>query len=151
MMGISRLGEAMAGREGVPCFRSKNELAPSVAGVTGVAGPLLSTDELSFPVLERKLLSMVEKSESLADEIDPVDDPEVLRMSGAVKACTLVVEINSVGKEMRVRSMVPDGYLTVALLCIGSCSMLRRTRLVNAREIDIVDDDREGGRVGRKG
>jgi len=132
----------MAGRRGV-CFRSKNDLA-SVAGVTGVAGPLLSTDEVSLPAWVRKLRSIVEKSESLPDEIDPVEDPEMLRISGAVRAWTLVVEISSVGREMRLRSMVPGAYLTVVLRCMGTCSVLRLTRLVNAREIDIFREVIEG-------
>lgn len=87
---------------------------------------------------------MVEKSESLLDEIDPVVDPEMLRISGAVRAWTLVVEISSVGREMRFRSMVPGAYLTVVLRCIGTCSVFRLTRLVNAREIDIFREVVEG-------
>ena len=142
MAGVSRLklklGEAMAGRTGV-IFASKNDFA-SVAGVTGVAGPLLSTEEVSLLVLLRKLRSMVEKSESLAELIDPADDPETSRMSGAVKAWTLVVEISSVGKEIRLRSMVPGAYLTVVLRSIGVWfSVLRLTRLVKARERDIAE------------
>jgi hypothetical protein len=135
---VSKLGDMTEGRIGLVCFRSKNDLA-SVAGVTGVAGPLLSTEELSLPVLVRKLRSIVEKSESFADEIDPEDDPEMFRMSGAVSAWTLVVEISSVGREMRLRSIVPGAYLTVVLRIIGACcSTLRLTRFVKAREIDIV-------------
>lgn len=142
---MSRLGEAMAGRSGVVCFRSKNDLA-SVAGVTGVAGPLLSTEELSLPALVRKLRSMVEKSESLLDETEPADEPEILRISGAVKAWTLVVEISSVGREMRLRSIVPGAYLTVVLRGMGTCcSTLRLTRLVKAREIDMVDVSCDSG------
>lgn len=140
------LGEAIDGRTGVVCFRSKNDLA-SVAGVTGVAGPLLSTEEVSLPVLARKLRSMVENSESLPDEIDPAEDPEMLRMSGAFKAWTLVVEISSVGRDMRFRSMVPGAYLTVVLRGIGACSVLRLTRFVNAREIDMVENDSRMGTV----
>lgn len=67
-------------------MESKNDRAPSFAGVTGVAGPLLSTDEVSLPALLRKLRSMVEKSDSRVEEREPVVDPEVLRISGAVKA-----------------------------------------------------------------
>jgi len=140
MAGISnsKLGEAMAGRSGVLDFTSKKDLA-SVAGVTGVAGPLLSTEEVSLPVLVRKLRSMVEKSESLAEEMEPDEEPEMLRMSGAVKAWTLVVEINSVGRDMRLRLMVPGVYLTVLLRSTGAFSVFRRTRLVNARDRDIVE------------
>jgi len=67
-------------------FRSKNDLLSLFVGVTGVAGPLLSMEELSLPALVRKLRSMVEKSESLAEESEPVEDPDMLRMSGAVNA-----------------------------------------------------------------
>ena len=103
----------MAGVASTGCFTSKKDLDSSVAGVTGVAGPLLSIDEVSVPAVLRKLRSMVEKSDSFPRVSDPVEDPEMLRMSGAVKAWTLVVEINSVGSEMRLRLMVPGGYLTL--------------------------------------
>ena len=99
----------MAGSKGA-CLESKND-RPSFAGVIGVAGPLLSSDEASLAELERKLRSMVEKSESLAEPIEPVEDSEACRMSGAVKAWTLVVEINSVGSEMRLRLIVPETCL----------------------------------------
>src|ERR1700709_970352 len=56
--GVSKPGEAIGGRTGEVSFRSKNDLA-SVAGVIGVAGPLLSTEDVSLPVLVRKLRSMV--------------------------------------------------------------------------------------------
>lgn len=140
----------MVGRTGGVCFRSKNDFA-SIAGVTGVEGPLLSTEEASLPVLFRKLRSIVEKSESLPEEIEPEDDPEMLLISGAVRACTLVVEINSVGKEMRLRSIVPGAYLTVVLRCIeGCCSTLRLTRLVKAREIDMFEGEPRAGMVYEK-
>ncbi len=144
MAGVSRLklkfGEAMAGSIGAVSFVSKNDFA-SVAGVIGVAGPLLSREAVSLPVLLRKLRSMVEKSESFPELIDPADDPDMFRMSGAVRAWTLVVEINSVGREMRLRSIVPGAYLTVVLRSIGVWfSVLRLTRLVKARERDIVGE-----------
>lgn len=100
-------GVAAVGRMAADCFASKKDLTSSVAGVTGVAGPLLSMEEESLLERLRKLRSMVEKSESLAEETEPAEEVEILRMSGAVKACTLVVEINSVGREMRLRLMVP--------------------------------------------
>jgi len=113
MAGVSKAGdEAIVGRDGIGCFTSKNDREPSLAGVTGVAGPLLSMEEASLALL-RKLRSMVEKSESLLEEIEPVEEPEPVRMSGAVKACTFVVEINSVGNEMRLRLIVPAAYLTL--------------------------------------
>jgi hypothetical protein len=113
MAGASKTdGNAIAGRLGTGCFASKNDLASSVAGVTGVAGPLLSRDEPSLLERLRKLRSIVEKSESFP-VIEPAVDDERLRISGAVKAWTLVVEINSVGREMRVRLIVPWGYRTL--------------------------------------
>jgi len=113
--GASSPGDAtIAGRAGTGCFASKNDLASSVAGVTGVAGPLLSMDEVSLPALLRKLRSMVEKSEeSLLKERETAEEPEALRISGAFKACTLVVEINSVGSDMRLRLIVPKECLTL--------------------------------------
>ena len=36
-----------------------------------------------------------------------------LPMSGALRAWTLVVEMSSVGREMRLRLIVPVGYLTL--------------------------------------
>ncbi len=68
--------------------------------MTGVAGPLSSMDDVSLEALLRKLRSIVEKSESLAEEIEAVEEPEAVRMSGAVKAWTFVVEISSVGSEI---------------------------------------------------
>jgi hypothetical protein len=57
-------------------------------------------DDVSLEALLRKLRSIVEKSESLAEEIEAVEEPEAVRMSGAVKAWTFVVEISSVGSEI---------------------------------------------------
>ena len=54
---------------------------------------------------------MVEKSESLPwfdDESDEADvEAETDLMSGAVSACIFVVEINSVGREIMLRLIVP--------------------------------------------
>jgi len=113
---VSSPGDAtIAGRAGTDCFTSKNDLASSVAGVTGVAGPLLSMDEVSLAALLRKLRSMVEKSEeSLFKEMETAEEPDALRISGAFKACTLVVEINSVGRDMRLRLIVPMECLILA-------------------------------------
>lgn len=106
-------------------------------GVMGVAGEesLLRT---------RKLRSMVEKSESFPEcsdeELDDAD--ENFPISGAVKACTLVVEMSSVGREIILRLMVPGAYLTVFPLASGeevaASSSLRRTRLVKARARDMI-------------
>ena len=80
-------GEARAGTTEAGCLESKNDLISSFAGVTGVAGPLLSTDAVSLPVLVRKLLSIVEKSDSFPEVSEPVEDaPDTLRISGAVNA-----------------------------------------------------------------
>ncbi len=145
MVGVSKRGdEAIVGRAETDCFTSKKDRESSLAGVTGVAGPLLSMEEESLALLLpllRKLRSMVEKSESLLDEIEPVEEPEALRMSGAVKACTFVVEINSVGSEMRLRLIVPGAYLTlVPRWGESGWSTLRLLRRVNARAKAMVDD-----------
>lgn len=73
-----------------------------------------STDEVSGEVVGvlRKLLEMDEKSESSAERKEAFDDAlETDRISGALNACTLVVERSSVGKEILERSMVPAAYL----------------------------------------
>lgn len=93
-------GEAIAGTAEAACFKSKKDLWSSEAGVTGVAGPLSSMDDVSLSELLRKLRSIVEKSESLAEEMEAVEEPEALRISGAVNAWTFVVEISSVGSEI---------------------------------------------------
>lgn len=142
--GVSRAGsETISGRTGVLYLESKKDLL-SFTGVTGVAGPLLSTDEVSLAALLRKLLSMVEKPESIPELSEAVDDPETVLMSGAVKAWTLVVEINSVGREMRLRLIVPGVYLTLVPRWIEERSILRLVRLVKARARDIVEDDMAG-------
>lgn len=108
MAGVSNAGEARAGTAEIGSFALKKALPLSLAGVIGVAGPLLSIDEASLPELLRKLRSMVEKSDSLPLEmIEADEEPETLRISGAVNACTLVVEINSVGREIKLRLIVP--------------------------------------------
>lgn len=111
-----------------------------MAGVIGVAGPLLSMDEVSLAALLRKLRSMVEKSESLLREIDPAEEPEALRISGAINAWTFVVESSSVGREMRLRLIVPGVYLTLVPRW-GVWSIPRFVRRVNARARDIVEAD----------
>jgi len=93
-------------------FTSKNDLTSSIGGVVGVMGEE-SIEDVSVPELFRKLRSIVEKSESLPECIDEPEDPEILRISGAVKAWTFVVEISSVGREIRWRLMVPGAYLTL--------------------------------------
>lgn len=136
------------GRTEVDILESKKDLMSSLAGVMGVAGPLLSIEEESLPTLLRKLRSMVEKSESIEDMSEPAEDPDTLRMSGAVKACTLVVEMSSVGNDMRLRLMVPGGYLTVFPRTTGVWSSLRLLRLVKARARDIVEVDMASKQAG---
>jgi len=74
----------------------------------------------------------------LIDEPDEAeDDPETFRtMSGYVWACTLVVEINSVGSEICVRSMRPWSLT----LPPGGPSLLRLVRCVSARARARVED-----------
>lgn len=72
-----------------------------------------SIDEVSGDVVgeSMKVLEMLEKSESLPELMEaPEDEALRLLMSGALKALTFVVEINSVGREMRFRSIVPGKY-----------------------------------------
>jgi hypothetical protein len=73
-----------------------------------------SVEEVSGEVagVLRKLLEMDEKSESSAERKEALDEAlEADRISGALKAWTLVVERSSVGKEILERSMVPAAYL----------------------------------------
>ncbi len=64
----------------------------------------------------RRLLDMdAEKSESSAERKEAFDEAlEMDLMSGAFNAWTLVVERNSVGKEILERSIVPVRYLKEA-------------------------------------
>lgn len=87
----------------------------------------------------RKLLSMVEKSESFPELTDaPEDVAETDRISGAVKAWTFVVEISSVGREIISRLIVPAAYLTV--LDRAGVNSSRLMRFVKALANDMVDD-----------
>jgi hypothetical protein len=117
---------------------SKKPFSSSVLGVMGDD----SIDELSADVLGvlRKARS-AEKSESPAELMDEPDesegDPETLRtISGYVWACTLVVEINSVGSEICVRSMRPWSLT----LPPGGPSLFRLAREVSARAREKVED-----------
>lgn len=83
---------------------------------------------------------MVEKSESLPafeEESDEADVADTDLMSGAVRACMFVVEINSVGREIMLRLMVPVAYRTVPLRPGGETSS-RLMRFVKALARDIV-------------
>lgn len=122
---------------GTSRLASKKDFTSSMGGVMGVTGDE-SIDEESLPERPRKLRSMVEKSESLPELIEePEDDAEMLRMSGAVRAWRFVVEINSVGREIILRVMVPCACLTVPLRVV-ICSPPRLTRLVKALAKDIA-------------
>lgn len=110
-----------------------------LSGVTGVIGED-STDEVSVDELGEliKSESMCEKSRSLREAFhDPVGDIKVL-MSGAVSAWTFVVEMSSVGSEIRFRSIVPAGYFTVAVREGVDVVLLRPFRFVNARASDAM-------------
>jgi len=121
---------------------SKNPFASSLAGVMGLTGDDAIDDESGVVADElRKLRSMVENSESLLELIEePEEDEEILRISGAVRAWTFVVEISSVGRDMRLRLMVPAGYRTVIARLGGDCGSLRLARLVTARARAFADE-----------
>lgn len=71
-------------------------------------------DELSADVagVLRKVLVKEEKSEPSVERRELVEEPlERDRMSGALRAWTLVVDRSSVGNEILERSMVPAAYL----------------------------------------
>ena len=71
------------------------------------------------------------------DPEEPDEEPETFRtMSGYVWACTLVVEINSVGSEICVRSMRPWSLT----LPPGGPSLLRLARCVSARARAMVEE-----------
>ena len=80
-----------------------------------------------------KLRSMYEKSESSAERSDEFEeDDETERMSGALSACTLVVESSSVGIEIRLRWIVPGAYLTLPSRAGKAATASRFVRLVKA-------------------
>ena len=117
-------------------FESKNDETPSSAGALGVAGDDPSTDESSV-ILLRKLVSIVEKSDSLPELSESAEDePETDLISGAVRAWTFVVEMSSVGREIMFRLIVPGAYLAVPDRVKPTSSRLMR--LVKARANDIA-------------
>lgn len=120
---------------GTGLLASKKERDNSTPGVTGVAGDDPSTEESSLLWL-RKLLSIVEKSESFAELIEAPDEAEIDLISGAFRAWTFVVLMSSVGKEIISLLIVPAAYLTVPDL-LGVVSS-RFIRFVNALASDIV-------------
>ena len=113
----------------------------SEKGVSGVMGLRSQDEELSAL---KKPLSMLEKSLSLwlwiESEEELLDSAEVLRMSGALRASTLVVESSSVGREILARLIVPGAYLTVQDRgrAVSSPRVRSRARLVKLRTRDIM-------------
>ncbi len=85
---------------------------------------------------------MDEKSESSAERNEAFDEAlDMDRMSGALRAWTLVVDRSSVGKEIFERSMVPAAYLNETSLGVEETSCCRFARLVNALASDMVVED----------
>ena len=102
-----------------------------------MAGDDPSMEESS--VLLRKLLSNVEKSESLPELTESADDEaDTELISGAFKAWTFVVEISSVGREIMSRRIVPGAYRAVPERVNPGSSRLMR--LVKALANDIAND-----------
>jgi len=104
-----------------------------------------SIDEVSGEVHGElmKLREICEKSESSPDRNDELDeDDEIDLISGAVRARTFVVEINSVGREIWPRWMVPVGNLTLpSRVGSGAGTSERLARLVRALARAIVEED----------
>lgn len=101
-----------------------------------------SIDEVSGDVagLSMKLREMWEKSDSAPELMLEFEDAtEREPISGALRACTFVVEINSVGREMRLRLMVPAAYLTLPSR-MGIAGASRFPRFVKALARDIADE-----------
>jgi hypothetical protein len=90
-----------------------------------------------------KLRSILEKSDSLPESTE-AEEPLSDAISGAVRAWRFVVEINSVGRDIKLRSMVPVAYLTLVPRLGVGCSWLRLFRLVKARASDMVVEAIEG-------
>ena len=98
----------VADRLGIEPFE-KNFPFP-FSGVVGVD----SIEDVSGEVagVRRDLSEAGERSESSPDRTDELDEVlEADRTSGALSACTLVVEISSVGREIFERWIVPAAYL----------------------------------------
>lgn len=90
----------------------------------------------------RKLLEMDAESEPSAERNESLDEAlEMVRMSGALSAWTLVVEMSSVGKEMLDRLMVPAAYLKEASEGAEEASWCRFARFVRALASAIVEED----------
>ena len=123
----------------------------SEKGVNGVIGLRSEEEELSAV---RKLLPMLEKSLSLwmelAEDELVSDPPETLRMSGALRAWTLVVERSSVGREILARLIVPGAYLTVqdrgrVFSSPRVCALARLVKLRTRDMVLVAEVGMEGG------
>lgn len=136
-----RLAAAVeADRRGDEAVASKKPLRRAGSGATGDD----SGDEVAGEVagVLRKLLAVDEKSEPSAERREALDEAlEMERISGALSAWTLVVDKNSVGKEILERSMVPAAYLKDESECEAGASCWRFARLVKALASDIVEED----------
>lgn len=88
----------------------------SEKGVMGVIGERSVEEELSAlkKPLSMLLKSFSDKTES-ADDLVELRSAEILRISGALRAWTLVVLISSVGSEIFARLIVPGVYRTLQL------------------------------------
>jgi len=120
----------------VSLFRPRSE-----KGVRGVVRLRSEEEELSAV---RKLVLMLEKSLSPWMELEEdelVSEPsEILRISGALRAWTLVVERSSVGREILARLIEPAVYLAVRDRgrTPSSPRLCARARVVNFRTRDMV-------------
>jgi len=112
----------------------KKSFASVSIGVIGVTGDDESMDELSADIMGvlRKLRSMVEKSESLLEPIEAPEEPLSEEMSGAVRAWTFVVEINSVGREFKLRSIYLMLFPRTGVESSSLFARFFRVRLVKA-------------------
>ena len=117
--------------------KSRSSLSWGVVGVMGDE----SMDELSADKLGvlRKARSIWEKSESDEPSIEPDDLFFRVGMSGAFNAWTFVVEMSSVGREMRFRSKRPFGCLILRPRD-GAAGSVRLARLVKALARAMVVD-----------
>lgn len=112
----------------------------SEKGVMGVSGERSEVEELSAvkKPLSMLLKSLSELTESAEEFVEP-RSAEVLRISGAFRAWTLVVLMSSVGSEIFARLIVPGAYRTLQLREASSLPRVwARARLVKLRTRDIL-------------
>jgi len=118
---------------------SKKPAPPLVSKEIGDDSTEVSGDVIGESIKFREIRL---KWDSLLDETEEVEEDVRVLMSGAFRASTLVVEINSVGREMSSRLIVPAAYLTLPSR-VGVCDVWLRprfVRLVNARARAIVEE-----------